>query len=159
LDASAFRLWTDVEERRSALEAILAAWEEGAADLPARVARVDRAVVAALEVLGLPRGPVRAVLVEASSRGWAGRKLPDCAIVLDALVLHSNLRLVNRPDSVIRTWLHESVHARQPYGPEAIRANRGFRGYEEGLAEGLARLVVNDIAGFQASGGTFDYMC
>ena len=43
---------------------------------------------------------------------------------------------------MFRTWLHESLHARQPYASDAAAEYRAFRGYEEGLVEGLTQVVL-----------------
>jgi hypothetical protein len=150
-------LWASPEGRRGALEAVLEAWEADNRYLPDRVARVDQAVAIALDLLGLRRGPVRSVRVEAVGRGWAGRKHPDCTITIDALVLHHNLRVLNCPDTALQTWVHESLHARQPYRVTAPSEHQALRGYEEGLVEGLARLILQAKAGIKALGGGFEY--
>ncbi len=136
---------------------MLGAWEVSSPTLQGHVARVDRAVEVALDVLRLRRGPVREVRVEAAGRGWAGRKHPDCTIILDALVLRHSLRILDCPDAVLQTWVHESIHARQPYRVTAPSEHRDLRGYEEGLAEGLARLILQAKAGVKIFGGGFEY--
>jgi len=52
-----------------------------------------------------------------------------------------------RPDSLIRTWFHESIHARRPYAPSFGAEWKQVRGFEEGLAEGLTRLTVVERLG------------
>jgi hypothetical protein len=84
---------------------------------------------------------VRAIQVEPIGRGWLGRKTLDCSMRFDSDVL----RLIpssDRPDVLFQTWAHESLHARLPYSIEAHAEQREFRGFEEGLAESLARLVM-----------------
>jgi hypothetical protein len=157
LDPDALSIWADVAARQAAIEAIVQAWETGAPTLASHVERVDHAVVAGLRLLDMPRGPVREVRVHAAGRGWAGRKDPGCAIHLDALAMRVSMRVLARPDSVFRTWVHESLHARQPYAAGAAGERSVAPGYEEGLAEGLARVVTRAKAGMRATGGTFDY--
>lgn len=51
------------------------------------------------------------------------------------------------PDTIVETWIHESVHGRHlPWGPNA-RAELSFPGFEEGLAEGVTRMLSRQ-AGF-----------
>ncbi len=44
---------------------------------------------------------------------------------------------------MFRTWIHESLHARQPFAIYSALEQRRYKGYEEGLVEGLTRLVVD----------------
>jgi hypothetical protein len=107
--------------------------------------RVDDAVVAGLTALRFPRGPVRAVRVERVGRAWLGRKVSDCAILFDDLVL-ARLTGRDRADRLFKTWLHESLHARALPVLGVAAERRDFRGYEEGLAEGIARLITHEKA-------------
>jgi hypothetical protein len=107
--------------------------------------RVDDAAVAGLAALGFPRGPVRAVRVESVGRGWLGRKVPDCDILFDELVL-DRLAGQEQADRLFKTWLHESLHARALPVLGVAAERRDFRGYEEGLSEGIARLVTHEKA-------------
>jgi hypothetical protein len=143
------RLWSDAAERHKAFEDILRAWETDAPELAAAVARVDIAVEAGLAALGLPRGPVRDVRVEPSVGLSAGRKQPDCSLVFAAQVMREIVRVQRQPDDFFRTWVHESLHARQPYSSHAAIEYRQHRGYEEGMVEGLARLATRDKAGMR----------
>jgi hypothetical protein len=61
------------------------------------------------------------------------------------------------PDTTFRTWVHESVHARQPYVIGFRQEYARWRGYEEGLAEGLARSVVRDRAGMDPIEAAYRY--
>jgi len=56
LPASARWLWSSPAERYAALDAVVAAWEAQSTALPPALARVDAAVVVALNAVGLPRG-------------------------------------------------------------------------------------------------------
>lgn len=106
---------------------------------------VDRAVVAVLQRAGLPRGrQVRGPYVEPIGRGWAGRKAPDCRLLIDTDAFR-DLDRVERADSLLKTWIHESIHGRQPYSPGFSEEWRLHRGFEEGLAEGLARIIASEL--------------
>jgi hypothetical protein len=146
-------VWGDAEERRRVLEAVVSAGKPTARTIE----RVDRAVVEGLEVIGLPRGPVREVRIEDARIGLAGRKEPDCSIALAGDGLRHVVRNRNRPDTAFRTWVHESLHARQPYAVGAWSEYRRFEGYEEGLAEGLARVICREKAGMNPIQVSYDY--
>jgi len=120
------------------------------------VARVDRAVVAGLRALGLPRGPIRRLLVEGGP-GPYGRKDPDCTLLLFGDRIRELLREPRGPDTTFRTWVHESLHGRHPRLASYRREYAQWPGYEEGLAEGLARLVVRDRAGLDPIEASYHY--
>jgi hypothetical protein len=150
-------LWGDPDERSRALTTIVVAWEQSdAAGLRAAVERVDRAVVDGLDALGLPRGPIRGVHVERAGRSWLGRKTRECDILLDADAVRAAIRARRRPDEVFRAWIHESLHGRQPYARLAGELRR-TRGYEEGLAEGLARLATQEKAAMRILSSSYPY--
>jgi hypothetical protein len=155
LTGDALALWADAGERRRALEAIVAAWEAGSPNLAAVVARVDAAVVEGLRALGLPRGPVREVRVDLFGRGWLGRKTPECDLFVDAARMRAFVRNLDEPDTVFRSWVHESLHGRQPYDLRADSADAQWRGYEEGLVEGLADLVTRVKAGMRPGASAY----
>ena len=148
LSDGALSVWADPAARAAVVDRILNTWQSGDPTLPAAVERLDSAVREGLELLGLPRGPVAGVRVESVGRGWLGRKLWDCSIVFDALVMRA-LSDRSRPDTVFKTWVHESIHARQRPGPGAAIERAGLRGYEEGVAEGLARALTREKAAMQ----------
>jgi hypothetical protein len=137
------RLWREPAARAAAIDAILAAWEhDDQPALDAALRRVDHAVVLGLTALGLPRGTIARRRFERVERGFTARKEPGCDLVFDAVAVHLQLRVHRAPDDLFCTWVHESIHARQPYADGHRRESTTVRGYEEGLAEGLARLVV-----------------
>lgn len=142
LRGGAARLWRSPAERRRALEAIANALDHHDPSLDSAVQRVDRAIVEALHALSLPRGPVHEVRLTDEQRAWAGIKYPDCSLVLDAGHLLQQLGQVGSPNSTFRTWIHESLHARQPFALHSALEQRRYRGYEEGMVEGLTRLIV-----------------
>lgn len=123
----------------------MSALDTGGAGSVDAVRRVDDAVVVGLQALGFPRGPVRRVLIE-GGLGPYGRKEPDCTLVLYGDQMRTLIADPRGSDSTFRTWVHESIHARQPYVQGYEREYLPNRGYEEGLAEGLARWVVRDMA-------------
>jgi hypothetical protein len=104
---------------------------------------IDAAILEILVAAGLPRGPINGPIVERFGRGWFGRKTEDCSLLID-IGAFDLLPEDRRPDSLIRTWLHESIHARQPYAPGFQAEWRDARGFEEGVAEGLTRQIVVD---------------
>ena len=150
-------MWGEAAERRRAFEAILTGWETGRPELRAAVGRVDEAIVAGLRALGLPRGVVREVRIESAGWGWVGRKHPDCSLVLDGEAIQDLIRLYDQPDTVFRTWVHESLHARQRHAVSPDTESRSVRGYEEGLVEGLARRITRDKAGMNPLEPSYDY--
>jgi hypothetical protein len=102
---------------------------------------IDAAVVEVLAAAGLPRGPINGPVVDQIGRGWYGRKTYDCTLLIDIRTL-SLLPEADQADSTLRTWIHESLHARHPYAPGFDREWREHRGFEEGLVEGLTRFLV-----------------
>jgi hypothetical protein len=149
LSADAQSIWTERAARRAALDAIVTAWERGSSDLGWRVDRVDQAVTAGLNALGLPRGPVRTVEVQRVGRGWAGRKFADSRLLFDGDVMRQVVRVQGEADDFFRTWVHESLHARQAFSREALAEVRPHQGYEEGMVEALARLVTREKGGMR----------
>jgi hypothetical protein len=65
--------------------------------------------------------------------------------------------LARGPDSTIRTWVHESIHGRRSYADDHLAEYRTWSGYEEGLAEGLARIVTRGRAGLDPFQPTYNY--
>jgi hypothetical protein len=51
------------------------------------------------------------VNIENIGRGWLGRKEPSCVLRFDAMVMQA-LPIQQRADRVLKTWIHESIHAR-----------------------------------------------
>jgi hypothetical protein len=68
---------------------------------------------------------------------------------LDAFLIDRCVRADGAPDDVVRTWLHESIHARRPFAPTYRDESRLAAGYEEGPAEGLARRIMRAQPGMQ----------
>lgn len=152
------RFWGDRTARQRALDAILDAYQRGdAGRLASAVKRVDDAIVAGLEALGLPRGPIAGIAVEQIGRGWLGQKEPGCLLRFDADVLATALRVQHLADDVVRTWVHESIHGRQPFAVDDYAAHQRTRGYEESVAEGLARVVTREKAALEILEVSYDY--
>ena len=153
-------LWGDAVEWRQAVAAVLAAWDGGsaAALLPA-VRRVDAAVLAGLEALGLPRGPGWSAQVGSYGRAWIGHVADDGTIRFDVDWLRYYVA-ADRVDRVFRAWLHESLHARGPALPVPATRHAEYPqwpGYEEGLADGLARVATAAKAGMPEEESAYDY--
>ena len=101
-----------------------------------------------MAALGLPRAPIRSLtLVMPSRQAVAGRKYATCDLQIAFPTLSRELGPGGAPDAIVETWIHESVHGRHfPWGPNA-RGEVAFQGFEEGLAEGVTRLLSRQ-AGF-----------
>jgi hypothetical protein len=125
---------------------MLRAWEAGDPSLRSAIQRVDNAVDVGLHALGFRRN-VRDVVIDDFGIGEAGYKHPDCTIHLAGNRLHEALVRERRPDKVFARWLHESLHGRLPFAPSAHEEYVSHRGYEEGLVEGLERLIAGGKAG------------
>ena len=139
----ALLLWSDAAARRRAIDAIVGTFDAGEAGLADAVQWVDDTVVAGLQALGLPRGDIRGLVrINATLRPY-GEKKPDCELILSGWHIRRLVADTRGPDTTFRTWVHESLHARQPYS-ERYREEYGpFRG-EEGMVEGLARMLVRE---------------
>lgn len=61
-----------------------------------------------------------------------------------------------RSEALLATWIHESLHARQPFAPDAQREIRSFVGYEEGMVEGLTRTICAAHADIPVTTGSYD---
>lgn len=131
------------------MQAIVATMGSGGDRATQAVQRVDDAVVVGLRALGFPRGPVRRVVIE-GGLGPFGRKEPDCTLKIFGDQMRAVLGQPDGPDSLFRTWIHESIHARQRFAVDHEREYQPWRGYEEGMTEGLARLLVRNRAGMRA---------
>jgi hypothetical protein len=116
---------------------------------------IDAGVVEILAAAGLPRGPINGPVTDHQGRGWFGRKLPDCTLIIDTVSFLLSPE-ADRADSLLKTWIHESIHARNPYAPGFHREWHRACGYEEGLAEGLARLIADEL-GLRPTPGRYDF--
>jgi hypothetical protein len=110
-----------------------------------------------LGTLGLPRGPVASVQIVTAQLFWTGRKHPDCRLLFDGPTIRHIVRVEGNDDDLLRTWTHESLHARLPYDTDAADEAARHRGFEEGLVEGLARTVVRDAAGLHPLERSYAY--
>jgi len=157
LSDESLRFWGDVDVRLQALDAIRSALRRrNPTALAQAIDVVDRAVVEGIEALGFPRGLVRSVTVEPIS-GANGDKSGTCALRIARAWLERGLN-EGRPDGVLRTWVHESMHGRQPFAPGFYRGEyKPWSGYEEGMVEGLARWITKEQAGMDPIIGSYGY--
>jgi hypothetical protein len=148
LQGDARRIWTDADLRHRLIRHV-------GQDAPisgmygGSLLRLDEAIVKGMRALGFRRGRTRGVrITEIGSSEVRGRKTPDCYIHINTSFIGLMLGDRGTPDGVFKNWIHESLHARQPYAPEHIRAEEypTYQGYEEGLVEGIARWIVRDKA-------------
>jgi hypothetical protein len=140
------QFWLDARYRHVLLGDIVAAVTyHGREDrLDEAVAVVDHAIETGLAHLGIPRGPINLpVRVEPRAVGRNAIKLEDCSLVLSSSYLRLLPRLYSSLEPAFRTWLHESIHARQPYDPVWRAEFEPWEGYEEGLADGMANVLCN----------------
>lgn len=139
LSPDTFRLVQDARYRAHVTSELLRSDPSSSESARARDA-VDAAVVEILAAAGLPRGPVNGPIVDNFNRGWFGRKVEDCRLLID-IGIFDVLPEAERGDSLVKTWIHESLHARQPYSSGFNREWREVSGYEEGMVEGLTQLL------------------
>lgn len=140
LTGDAFRFWSDPTHRERMLRDIL---EARGREARARALRaVDDAITQGMTALGFPRAPIRSLSLVALSRpAIAGQKYSTCELQIAYPALQRELGPGGAPDAIVETWIHESVHGRHvPWGPNA-RIEFAWRGFEEGLAEGVTRLM------------------
>ena len=142
LPGAALHFWGDAAVRRAALQEILDAYTAGdTVRLDAALSAVDDAVVAGMQALGFDRAPINGLRFRRLSS--LGQKRPTCHIELDVLQARRALTVPSRPDSIVETWIHESIHARRrPWAADYVAEQHGWVGYEEGLAEGLTGFVA-----------------
>jgi hypothetical protein len=158
LVSDALPIWTSADIRERSLSDVLLAWDRGDyAGAHHALARLDRAVVAGLEALGLGRDPGAALRLDHYGRGWIGRVAIDGAILLDVEEVRHFVAVEHVPDRIFHTLVHESLHARAPAtamrGAEAAQ----WKGYQEGMVEGLARIVTGERAGIRVPDPAYDY--
>jgi hypothetical protein len=99
-----------------------------------------------LSVLGLPRWPT-VTLTPVWGKRYSGRKLPECTLEINIDIMRRIATVDRGPDTTFRSWVHESLHGRLPYADHHKKEYDVWCGYEEGLVEALARLVVREHAG------------
>jgi hypothetical protein len=157
LSGDSLAFWGDAAERGRALAAVLAAWDgaNGTA-LRSAIDRIDRAVLAGLEALALPRDPASAIRLVGEGRTWLARVTLDGSILIEAERLRYYLRL-GMADRVAHAWVHESIHARRASSFGRSAESAAWTGYEEGLAEGLARTVTEWKAGISVPDRSYEY--
>jgi hypothetical protein len=141
LTGDALHFWGDSAVRRRSLEVVLDAYTQGDSPrLEAALRAVDQAIVDGLRALTFDRDSIKALRLR--SLGVLGQKSPLCYLDLDADELRLALTVSHNPDTVVETWIHESVHARKrPWSVEYRTELEQWIGYEEGLAEMLSRQV------------------
>jgi hypothetical protein len=141
---------------RARLTSILLQSEPSSSEAEDALNAIDAAVVEILDPAGRPRGPINGPVIARVGRTWFGRKAPDCTLSID-IEAFSLLPDDARPDSLIRTWIHESLHARQPFSRGYQREWREALGYEEGLVEGITRLIAVEWLGLRPVVASYDY--
>lgn len=136
--------WEDVATRRAALVDILSRWDAGDIFPLAQLQRIDDVVVAVLKTSGFPRGPVSGLRLVESINGGKARKTKECVLEFSVADMRAFVDELNQPDDVVRSWIHESVHARQFFAPNADDEYHSFPGVEEGLVENVTMIVVRE---------------
>jgi hypothetical protein len=157
LSAAARQIWEDPAHRRRIILEILDAEMAGdVVRLSQGLSEIDAAVTEALTLLGLPRGPVNGPFAVRTS-AYAGIKRPECTLEISITSARAIVDLERGSDSMLRTWVHESIHGRRAYADDHLAEYRAWKGYEEGLAEGLARIVTRGRAGLDPFQPTYQY--
>jgi hypothetical protein len=140
------QFWLDARYRHVLLGDVVAgATVPGREDLlDGAVASVDQAIEVGLSHLGIPRGPINLpVRVEPRAVGRNAAKYEDCRLVFSSSYFRMLPRYYSSLEPAFRTWLHESIHARQPYDPSWRVEFEPWEGYEEGLADGMANILCS----------------
>jgi len=138
------RFWLDPRYRQIILGDVVAAITvPGREDrLEEAVAVVDRAIDVGLTHLGVPRGPIDLpIRVEPRAVGRNAVKREECSLILSSTYFRMLPRLYSSLEPAFRTWLHESIHARQPYVDNWRSEFEEWEGYEEGLADAMANVL------------------
>jgi hypothetical protein len=157
LSAAARRIWEVPAHRRRIIRELLDAEVAGdAVRMRQGLGQIDAAVTEALTLLGLPRGPINGPFA-VHTNAYAGIKGPDCTLEMSVTSMRAIVDLERGSDSTIRTWIHESIHGRRSYADDHLAEYRMWSGYEEGLAEGLARFVTRDRGGLDPFQPTYNY--
>src|SRR5215207_6157944 len=127
---------------------MLDAWDISDHDRANAIAsRLDRAVSEGLRLLMLPRGVSARLAMAEGQLTWLAKWVPaEHTILLSDVMARAQLLLPNGSDTVFRALVHESLHARSLPTMDAIAEDRSVRGYEEGLVDGLADLLVREKA-------------
>jgi hypothetical protein len=91
--------------------------------------------------LAFDRAPINGIGVRRLAS--LGLKRPTCELELDILQFRRALTVTQQPDSIVETWIHESAHGRRnPWAVDYQREQASWLGYEEGLAEGMTRVMI-----------------
>lgn len=140
LTGGALRFWSDPAHRERVLRDILDA--RGRQARARALQAVDDAVSQGMAAFGFPRAPIRSLaIVIPSAPGFAGRKYSTCDLQIAAPMMRREFGPGGAPDAIVETWVHESVHGRHFHWGTNSHTEGAFSGFEEGLAEGITRLV------------------
>jgi hypothetical protein len=156
LASDARLLWSNRDARRQALLDLLAGWDRGGGVALQQVSgRIDRAVAAGLAAFRLPRDSGATYEIGHFGRGWIGHVTDDLKVQFDVEQVRYYVRTEQQPDRIFHTWVHESLHARAvPSAPRSVSSM--WRGYEEGMVEGLARTIAT-AAGLLVTDPSYGY--
>jgi hypothetical protein len=146
MSEEAQQFWLNVRYRHVRLGDVVAAVTYPGREkrLGEAIAVVDRAIEVGLQHLGIPRGPIDgSVRMERRAVGRNAVKHADCRLILSSSYFRMLPRYYSSLDPAFRTWLHESIHARQPYASAWLDEFEAWEGYEEGLADGMANVLCH----------------
>lgn len=137
LSAEAQRILVERSARLDAVQSILDAADHGDEEgAEAALQALDGVVVEAMEALGFPRR--HGVRLRLDPFGARGQATEGGELCVGPAWLRRDLNEYRNPDTTFRTLVQESVHHRQEWDVDWGAEYREFRGYEEGLAEGVA---------------------
>src|SRR5690606_35078975 len=148
------RFWQNAAVRLHRIWELAQAFKSGdQAAIAAAVKAIDDQVVDALRREALPRGPVAKLRVayeweDPGLEKTYGYKAPSCDIGINREMVERIIAGNLAPEKLLHTWLHESIHARQPFSPFAMMEYNRAPGFEEGVTDGLARRLIRRLTGW-----------
>lgn len=178
------RLWNDRQDRKAWIERIRSAYQawhavdaqlkglddsvnsdelakyrlreqQALADLNYRVDFMDNAIVDSLLQLKLPRGLTNSRRIE--DMRHRGEKEPTCNLLLSYQLILDVLDVSQNTDTLVHVWIHESIRARDAFTPDYLLEYERHMGYEDGLAEVLARWVTVEKGGLAPDLSAYNY--
>src|SRR5690606_4903185 len=80
--------------------------------------------------------------------GAYGYKNPACRIAINRKLVEDVIAGAVDVDKLMHTWVHESIHARQPFAGSWRVEDRRAPGLEEGMTDWLARRLIRRLTGW-----------
>ncbi|MBT9260268.1 MAG: hypothetical protein KM310_11055 [Clostridiales bacterium] len=99
---------------------------------------------------------MKTVAEDPNLKGNHGIHYWECPIVINRAWLADCVYGRASVDEFIHTWVHESLHARGLASDLAILEYNQFPGYEEGVVDGLSRLVMKKLTKYERQEHPYD---